>query len=305
MNLKTDRGIALVSVLLMTAVLTMLVVSINNRSQIDLHRTAYLSGHQQATWYALSAENWALSVLNNDDPGVDSLDEDWAINVHELPIEEGVVSGQLMDAQGTLNLNSLMVGDDVDPVVFERLRGLCKRLDIDTTYLNALVDWMDRDSIARDGGAEDEYYATLSPAFRSANDRLADLSELLLVKGFNEAVLDKLRPYLVVLPEPTPININTAPPQLLEVLFPARSLDVSGIVKRRSTEPFGNIEEFFSFALPGGLVGDLERRGVAVSSNYFHLQTTVELGSVRLHQHVLLTRKNRRTASTRRWRGVL
>ncbi len=303
MSLQKDRGIALVSVLLLTVVISMMVVSISNRLQIDVHRSAYLSSHQQAAWYALSAENWARRVLDDDDPTVDSLDEDWALNVRELPIEEGVVAGQLIDSQSRLNLNGLLIGDHVDQVSFGRLSRLFKQLGIDGRHLNALVDWIDRDSIARDGGAEDEYYATLSPAYRSANDRLADFSELLLVKGFNEVILDKLRPYLVVLPEPTPINVNTASPELLEVLFSDRSLDVSGTVQRRNSKPYSSLEEFFSLALTGDTVGDRERAGIAVSSNYFHLHTTVELGPYTLHQNALLVRKNRRTVSSRRWRG--
>jgi type II secretory pathway component PulK len=55
--------------------------------------------------------------------------------------------------------------------------------------VNALLDWKDEDADARDGGAENEYYNTLQPPYNAKNGRLDTVEELLLVKGFNAAVL--------------------------------------------------------------------------------------------------------------------
>ncbi len=53
----------------------------------------------------------------------------------------------------------------------------------------ALLDWRDQDDDLRPGGAEREYYSTLMPGYYPKNGKLDTLEELLLVKGFNAAVL--------------------------------------------------------------------------------------------------------------------
>lgn len=53
-----------------------------------------------------------------------------------------------------------------------------------------LLDWIDEDDEPRPGGAEtDDYYSTLTPAYRAKNGPLATVEELLLVKGFTSAIL--------------------------------------------------------------------------------------------------------------------
>lgn len=55
--------------------------------------------------------------------------------------------------------------------------------------INAILDWRDEDEEPRQGGAEAEYYNTLSPPYKPKNGALDSLEELLLVKGVTAAVL--------------------------------------------------------------------------------------------------------------------
>ena len=54
---------------------------------------------------------------------------------------------------------------------------------------NAIIDWMDPDSDARPGGAENDYYSGLSPAYRCKNGPIDSIDELLLVKGVTSDLL--------------------------------------------------------------------------------------------------------------------
>jgi len=76
-------------------------------------------------------------------------------------------------------------------------------------------------------GAEDDYYTWLDPAYRAANQAFSSVSELLLVKGFSanveeeKADFDLLVPHLSALPHeagPTPVNVNTATPEVIASL---------------------------------------------------------------------------------------
>ena len=54
---------------------------------------------------------------------------------------------------------------------------------------NALMDWIDEDSISRSQGAESEYYGGLTPAYSSRNSVPFSLDELLLVRDVNRSML--------------------------------------------------------------------------------------------------------------------
>ena len=55
--------------------------------------------------------------------------------------------------------------------------------------IDAILDWRDEDSEARDNGAENEYYNTLEPAYNAKNGDFDSVEELLLVKNVTAAVL--------------------------------------------------------------------------------------------------------------------
>lgn len=54
---------------------------------------------------------------------------------------------------------------------------------------DALLDWMDADHVARQSGAEDDFYATLNPPYAPRNAIPESLEELLLVKGVSRSML--------------------------------------------------------------------------------------------------------------------
>jgi hypothetical protein len=54
---------------------------------------------------------------------------------------------------------------------------------------DAVLDWMDRDGTSRQSGAEQDYYATLSPPYAPRNGIPESLEELLLIKGVTRPLL--------------------------------------------------------------------------------------------------------------------
>ncbi|MFH1747568.1 MAG: hypothetical protein ABIG44_11045 [Planctomycetota bacterium] len=75
------------------------------------------------------------------------------------------------------------IGRLLTPLLFD--------LQVENTeeLINALLDWRDEDDETRDGGAESEYYNTLEPPYNAKNAPFDSVEELMLVKGFNAAVL--------------------------------------------------------------------------------------------------------------------
>ncbi len=114
--------------------------------------------------------------------------------------------------------------------VIDGLPGRPEEKQYDAQELAAnLIDWIDEDDVRQSGGPEDEVYQRRDPPYRAVNRSLLSVDELRLVEGFDGALVDGLRPYVVVWPLAGDggINLNTAPTWVLAQL--TRGTDVSGM----------------------------------------------------------------------------
>jgi general secretion pathway protein K len=245
---RRQRGVALVTALLVVAIATVAAIAMASRQQLDIRRTGSLLHGEQAWAYVLGAENWATVVLRRDreDSQIDTLEEDWSTQPPVSFVEGGSIIGRLIDLQGRFNVNNLVSGGGASPENIDYYKRLLRLLDLDEGLADALVDWIDDDIDVRfPDGAEDENYLLLETPYRVANRPLADISELRLVKGYTAEVVAKLQPYLVALPEPTPINVNTADAVVLAAL--AVNLDVSdgeALVEGRGEDGYETVDKF-------------------------------------------------------------
>lgn len=292
---KRMAGVALITSLLLLSVITLLVLAMTTRQQLDLQRSAHLSHAEQSYWYALSAVNWARRVLNSDDRGVDSEHDNWGGKVSTLAIEQGTMAVSIIDLQGRFNLNNLLQADEPHPVSVARFKRLLTQLDINSPITPALLDWLDEDTTETPGGAEDRYYATLKPPYRAANRLMADPSELRLVRGVNEEIYAKIRPHITTLPVVTGININTASPPVLASLAANNELDVNSVIAGREKNAFSNIKLFKTY-LPM-TTDESATDGLVVASSYFLLTTDVTLGVAHQRRHTRLVRDEQTTTS--------
>ncbi len=88
----------------------------------------------------------------------------------------------LEDERGKIDINK--VPDDMLETVMESLlQAQDKKLASDIT--DCILDWKDNDDDKRTGGAEKDYYESLSPAYHPANSKFLLLEQLLLVKGID------------------------------------------------------------------------------------------------------------------------
>ena len=250
-----QRGVALITVLLIVAISTTIATALSFQQRVDIRRTMNIMHWEQAYLYALSAEDLAKLILQEDkkaeeDPNSprrwDSLDEEWAKKRDPFPTLNGYISGTIEDLQGRFNLNSLIdpsknnkgsFGVDasnknaVDQ--FINLLELVIEEDQRTTLpplqdlANAVVDWIDQNNEALPGGAEELYYQSLEKPYRPANNYIASTSELLLIKDFTLAIYRKLEPHIVALPVATLINVNTASAQVLASLHGTFTAEMS------------------------------------------------------------------------------
>ncbi len=286
-----QRGVALITALVVVSIATIAATWLLVSLQQDIRRTGSVLHREQAWQYALGAEEWARHRLALDakDNRYDGLDEDWAVELPPLPVEGGSISGRLVDLQGRLNLNALLTPEGRhDPVTLARLRRLLQQLELNPDLASAITDWIDADQEpTAPGGAEDGHYAALEPPYLAANRPMADPSELRLVAGIDEAAWQRLRPFVTALPQATPINVNTAPPEVLATLgIPLP--EAERLAETLHDAPVERIEDFRLY--PEVQEARVSDTGLAVTSQWFLLEVRVEIGQIRLDYRALLHR---------------
>jgi len=302
---RGERGVALVTALLVVALATVAAVAMSSRLHIDMRRAGNLLHGEQAYAYALAAESWAQVILKRDagDNDSDSLQDDWATSLPPIAVEGGLVDGEIHDLQGRFNVNNLVDGagnPDVDQrEYFERL---LENLQLEISLAAALLDWIDKDINATfPGGVEDDGYLLLDPPYRAANRRLVDISELRLVQGFTAEVIETLAPHVTALPATTAINVNTASVQTLLSLHEDLDLaDIQALVEAREDTAYEKVDDFLAEDALAGLQLPV---GVSVDSEWFQVLTDVILGGGRARLSTLLFREGEATSVIMRTRA--
>ena len=285
------KGVALLLVLAIVAVASVLASSWLARQQQHIQRSASLAFTDQALRYALAAEGWAQVLLEDDfDPQtrIDSLAEPWATPLPYFNVEGGAMRASLSDAQASLNVNNLLAGGKLASVYQKRIDRLLQQQEADAGVLDALIDWLDADTETTGfGGAEDDYYSRLQPPYRAANQALGHISELRLLRGMQDTLYRGLLPALTALPESVPLNLNTAPREVLLTLGLNES-QVEQALLERSSRAFQDVDDFVSRV--NLLADDVDRTGLAVGSDFFWLEVSLLIGDQGYAQQTLLQR---------------
>lgn len=290
---KPQRGVALITALLITALAGLVAASLAWDNALDVRRTMVLLARDQAVQVALGAESWVSSILRQDleDTQTDHFGEIWAAELPGLPIDGGEVFGEITDLQGRFNINNLLNADGrINEQAVEQFRRLLQSLSLDPRFAGIAADWLDADLDASfPDGAEDSIYSSMTPPYRTANQRLTSVGELAALEGMDKATFDALLPHVVALPAGTLINVNTATPAVLQSLDANISVaDVERLVTEREIGGFANAEETFRpimapEMLP--LIGETTR--------YFQLKVVVRVGTVRITMYSILQRSPR------------
>lgn len=294
-RLVRQRGVALITAILLVAMATVLATRIGSRGAIDQRRAAALMLREQAYQIGLGAEAWAGEILREDAQKgqEDSLNEPWAMPLPALPVEGGSVEGNLDDLQGRFNLNNLVTPDG-QPNLFAvgHLQRLLEALQLEPKWAQLLVDWIDPDTLRSfPDGAEDGEYLMAQPPYRAANTYLTSTSELLALPGFGAERYRVLAPYVAALPHGTKLNVCTAPGIVIDTLSPKFrefSADPVQLAKNRLRGCFPTVADLSS-SFSAEVWADVNSR-VEQRSSWFRLTTRVTLGGTEVTLYSLLER---------------
>lgn len=284
-------GAALIMALLVVALATALASTMIWRQDMWLRQVETRRDLAQARLLAMAGIDWARAVLAEDarTSSIDHLGEPWATKVPAMPAEGGEIGGELGDEQAKWNLNNLVRNGQVQADSLAILGRLLNQLQLPQSLASTLADWLDSDSEAMPDGAEDAYYLGQTQPYRSANRELDDLDNLLRVRGFDKLIVDKLRPYVSVLPGYNPVNLNTTSATVLAAVLPDLSTtDAQQIIVERDRIPFRDVADFRN-RLPrveSGGAAQLETR-----SRFFSVLIRSRFGNADMASMALLDRQ--------------
>lgn len=223
-----ERGAALLTVMMIVAAMSVAALAVTQSVTQATVRSRALDAQAQLLFYAASAEEVAKArmvdvlgplenKLNADLPG---------LGVPQIiPLDQGALTVTARDASNCFDVNQLTKREEGG--------GLAADSDAQAAYRNilldaiedgftndmvalvsALTDWMDDNSVPSNGGAEDGYYLSEVPSYRTSGQKLTSISELRAIRGYTIDVYTAIRPLVCALPDTVggssrKLNINT------------------------------------------------------------------------------------------------
>lgn len=298
--MKRDKGMALLMIMMLLALMAALAVGINQSWQSAFNRTAAQHSFLQAKWSLLGAEIFAQQQLGESLQGEQTvhLGQGWAQPDQAMRTEEGDIAIAFRDAQACFNINNLTSQNTLIPPPPPSTTGEA------TTPINIVRQVFDA-LLANQGFNETEIQQIAHHIeAKLSSDKMAfsDLSELRQIPGINQARFLQLKPLLCVLPgRASGININTLTDKqlpLLQALFlnKATLTAVKQLLIARPDSGWQSIGDadwkktLLELRLPPLMAESL----LSVNSRYFYLQLTIEHDLSRYQLQSLFTHEKQR-----------
>ena len=299
---RRQRGVALVSVLLIVAVATALAYGMVERQSLSVVHSRQTLAGSQARQYALGGEQYARQILYADweeeeTRGIDTLLEEWSAPTETFEAQGGALEFRIQDLDRRFNLNA--VAGRAGARNTARFKRLLTELEIDANVADAWVDWVDDDLDVSTFGTEDTDHLLGDPPRRAANQRALHVSEFVVATGLEADAFERLRPHVTVLPvDDLQVNVNTANEVVLGTLAPNFPASAALALVERERE-IAKVEDITAtHAELGEAVGVL-----AVVSEYFRVQVRAEVGSARSELTSLIHRDAKTGQLTLLWRS--
>lgn len=274
---RRPAGVALISVLLIVAILLAVVGRLMANHGLTLNQNQNIFEQNQALQYALGAETLARQALFEDFSAgggeVDHLGEMWAQPVLPFELDEGgFLEAKVRDLNGCFNMNAVLAEGQQDSIA--RMKRLLVNLDMPQTLAEAWKDWIDSDLEVTGFGAEDSEYLVAAVPHRTPNQLVSHVSEFAMLLNVDADMLEQILPHVCLLPDTnSQVNVNTANLHTLASLDDAISASNLENVAD-SPRAFTAVSEFVDLYPEFRPVSE----ALSVNSQYFELHAFAQVG---------------------------
>jgi general secretion pathway protein K len=258
-----ESGVVLINVLVVLAIAGGLMFLLITTQEAALDRVARASDAAVAEQIALGAEATVVDALRrdlDDAPDTDHLNETWATGViqDEVTLPTGQFSIQITDLQAKFDINQL-AGASVVTLDFSRRLMIALDLPPDTA-----------DQIARILGVT------------NGVAKLEDLAAF----GVAQDALAALAPYVVALPAPGTINLNTVDPFLLAVMLKNRG-QAAQLTRLRTGRGFLTLADLNDANV-------IRPQNSGLTSNAYLVEILAQAGAAQIRMETVIVRQNLR-----------
>lgn len=237
---QASRGSTTITALIVVGIVAIAVSGLAWKQHLEIRQLENIRDQVQVGWLQKNVVDFSRIILKDDlrlNPGIDHLGEIWALPLqdskvadflksNDLPdeVDSITLKAHLTDAQSMFNLTNLWASNNVgqpDPDAIKVYVNLLNQLGLDSQLANQ----------------------TVNIAMRSKS-KPTHLDDLIIYPGYSKEILKKIKPFVTVLPQSTPVNINTCSAEVLLAIdaFLTRS-DVDRLLQSRTTMPFNSIDD--------------------------------------------------------------
>lgn len=300
-----QRGVAVITALLLTTLSVTIVASLFWQQQVQVRSMENQRLHLQTKWILRGALDWARLVLRQD--GIDnrahtSLRAVWNTPLAETRLDQYIerervegeifnatLSGRIVDATSRYNLTNLTTGPQISEDHVKIYKRLLVNLQLDPVLAERTAQLVASSVPPPPVPLGTPPPSTPVQARTSVPFALTSVDDLMSIPGYTLETVNKLRDFVIVLPEVTPVNVNTAKAEVIAALVDNYSVSQANALVARREQAYYLMKQNFSEQLYGAII-TLDT-SFDVKSEWFLVQSRVRLDRAALDAEALVNRK--------------
>lgn len=200
------------------------------------------------------------------------------------------ITGEIIDLQSRFNINNVENKDN------EKMLGkLLTNVGLSNNHARQITQlchfWTQPHRLERGRDKLLNQFLEQKPPYYPGFQPFVSPSELRLIPGINSDIAKKIMPLIIALPNPTRININTAPPEIIKIL--GNGLTNSQVNRILALRSNGDLKDSNKL---NTLLNEynIPHRQITVESNYFLIVSKVSHLDNSLKQFIIVERKKAR-----------
>ncbi len=286
--MKKQSGFVLLNALIMVAAMSAAIVFVIARTETARALQEIDQTTVQKRLYLDAYDALALQLISEDLQfgETDHADDNWAQANLTVDLDRGEVSGSIVDLQSKFNVNWLVLADTYDAEA--AFRDIASRANLAPSVVEAIIGYV------RAGGADQAgAYSSKAIPIAPRAGPLVSVWQLREAAGMTDDEFTKLRKYVSVYPVEQPLNINTAPREVIEAMVLGSPRGLGALLASRGSSPMTSLAPFHDL-LAQVYSGNKELADAqlkfALGSNTFLVESAAQLNGRLMRRETIIQR---------------
>ena len=284
MNNNMKQGSILVTVLIIIAACTTLVLFIHEKTMTAFGSVITLQNDYQGAIYAMTAVEALEMAFQYDEANYDSEQDVWA-QIPTIPLDNGFMTVYIKPLNAKVPLAGLVSSDEkLRERTETAVSQLLSELNLTEPDIEELKTWV---------GSSDptgERFDENSAPYSAKSSQLQTLAELAFIESFKNEY-KKLTPYVSIAGDNNKINLNLASAEVIKAYVPELEPYVEDIISTREAEPLKNVSALYE--IMGAAMQDEYSKilpYIDVKSSLFYIKLELNIGDDNIYYHLLVQR---------------